>query len=403
MSVINLSSPRVPNTFGKCPRGREKMEKLARSFSVDSLGDSTRSLLSPLYNCGSPEPSLSEGPLSSDDEFTDNQKGSGNIYKGSDNFKYDGNRPRARSAKTSSPRHTNSYSYDLSFASANDGSKSSMKRSRTENSTSRSYSSRRELSNLDSRQSSDGNRLSSWEDWLVKKTLQQREKAEVERLKKMKKKEEMERRKKEEEEKARKAEEKRKEWLESKNREETEKRRTKKEMDCFERQKKEELKRITEEKARDNFEKWRQEKREKMCEKLRKDQEDAKVAKSKEVDRKLKNEEAFEEWMTKARSRPKLVHGSFGYTNGTLTGYYEWGTYPAPSYVNPIPWVHPKARRNKGRQKGRRDIQPPSPPLLFKELEQRMSRKKSSIHKSQPLQERETGKHNSNHGKKHNS
>ena len=92
--------------------------------------------------------------------------------------------------------------------------------------------------------------------------------------------------------------------------------------------------------------------------------------------RKLNNEEAYGKWMAQVKERPRPVYNSFGYTGGMLTGYYEWGSYPAPSYCNPIPWMPPKIKRNSDRIKGKAELQPLSPPLLFRDIEIRKAKEK---------------------------
>ena len=353
------------------------MGEFFTSFSVDSLGDSTRSLLSPLYR-SSPEPELSEGPL---DETSDEEEKKEKGFDGLDERKV---RERSKSDGSSSRHLKGSRSYDTTFC--NDDSKISSRRSEALKSdrSSRAHSSRRSLSAWDSRRYEEDEdttkSLSPWEEWLMRKTVQDREKAKAKKLQKKKEREVSQKQKREEEEKARKATEVREAWVSEKNKIEMGKRRKEREDMAMKRREKEEEQQLTELKSKENFIKWRHEKQEKLREASIREEENARMSKETEIERRLKNEQAFDEWLEKVRSRPKPVHGSFGYISGKLTGFYEWGSYPAPSYINPVPWVPPKLHKNRDRRKLKAQPQPPSPPLLFKELDQRMlQRKKGNL------------------------
>lgn len=221
-----------------------------------------------------------------------------------------------------------------------------------------------------------GDCLSPWETWLVKKTAEDREKMKAKRLEKKKTREEIAKKEREREELLRDASEKYAKWLESKNKSITEERKIKHMAEQLEREKKENMNRMTEEKAAIKFNNWLQEKKTKENEKKRKEEEFARIRKDQEVTRKMNNEEAYSQWIAEVKERPTPVYNSFGYTGGMLTGYYEWGSYPAPSYCNPIPWMPPKIKRNSNRRKGKVEMQPASPPLLFRDIENREARQK---------------------------
>lgn len=335
------------------------------TFSDDSLGESTRSLLSPVYGDGGRfEPSeLSEGSLSSDEEADRHQSRSNEKDYSLEFERYNSSQP-AKPRSTGDTTPTNS-----SFSGHK---KSSSKSSR---SISRSNVAGH---NVDSSKTAEkkGDCLSPWETWLIKKTAEDREKAKQKSLEKKTEREEREKEKREREQLLRQASEKYEEWLAKKKTTIAVERRNKQLKEKLEREQKENSKRLILEKAAVKYNNWLEDKKVQEDEKNRKEQEDARMKKEREVERRLHNEEAYSNWMAGVKERPKPVYNSFGYTGGMLTGYYEWGTYPAPSYCNPLPWVPPKVKRNNEKRKGKMELQPLSPPLLFKDIENRKAKEK---------------------------
>lgn len=328
-------------------------------FSDDSLGESTRSLLSPVYGNGGriEEQVLSEGSLSSEKE-----KGNEKEYS----FEFE----RSHSTQKNKTKTSTSYTTPTSSFSRRKNSVSESTRS-----VSRSNSDGR-TANSSKRVENKTDCLSPWETWLVKKTAEDREKLKEKRLEKKKAREKTEKEKRERAELSKVASEKYNEWLEGKKKSIAEERRIKQQQEELEKEKKENLSRSTQEKAAVKYNNWLEEKKTQENEKKRKEEEEARVKKDKEVTRKLNNEEAYGKWIAEVKERPRPVYNSFGYTGGMLTGYYDWGSYPAPSYCNPIPWMPPKIKRNSDRIKGKGELQPLSPPLLFRDIENRKAKEK---------------------------
>lgn len=343
----------------------------ANTFSDDSLGDSTRSLLSPVFHGdgGRFEPSeLSEGSPSSGDE-TDKEslhqsRNSGKDYSLDFERSYTSDKPRANGYTT--PIASNSFSRHKSSSRK---STSSASRSNTTNHKSGKTGSSKTAE-------SKGDCLSPWESWLIKKTAEDREKAKQKRLDTKKETEESERKKWEREQLLKQASEKYEEWLERKKMVIAEERRTQKLKEQLEQDQKENSRRFIFEKAAVKYNNWLDDKKVQEREKKRKEEINAREKKEREVERKLHSEEAYINWMAQVKERPKPVYNSFGYTGGMLTGYYEWGSYPAPSYYNPIPWVPPKVKTNCERRKGKKELQPASPPLLFRDIDLRKAKEK---------------------------
>ena len=179
----------------------------ANTFSDDSLGDSTRSLLSPVFHGdgGRFEPSeLSEGSLSIGDE-TDKEslhqsRNSGKDYSLDFEKSYTSDKPRANGYTT--PIASNSFSRHKSSSRK---LTSSVSRSNTTNHKSGKTGSFKTAE-------SKGDCLSPWESWLIKKTAEDREKAKQKRLDTKKETEESERKKWEREQLLKQASEKYEEW-----------------------------------------------------------------------------------------------------------------------------------------------------------------------------------------------
>lgn len=337
------------------------------TFSDDSLGESTRSLLSPVYNEDDrfEPPQLSEGSLSSDDE-TDNEILHKSKHSEKDySFEFERSNSSAKLRKDVHMTPTNS-SHSAELKKSSSKTTRSASRSNTESRGTESAKTTEEK----------GDCLSPWETWLIHKTAEGREKAKQVRLQKKKKKEKSEREKREREELLKQASEKYVEWLEIKKKAMAEDNRKKRLQEQIEQEKKQNSNRLILEKAKMKYNNWLEDKKTQEKEKRRKEEDEARIRKDREVERKLHNEEAYGRWIAEVKERPRPVYNSFGYTGGMLTGYYEWGSYPAPSYCNPIPWVPPKVKRNNERQKGKKELQPASPPLLFRDIENRKAKKK---------------------------
>lgn len=54
--------------------------------------------------------------------------------------------------------------------------------------------------------------------------------------------------------------------------------------------------------------------------------------------RRFQCQEAYNAWVKKAAVKSRINCTSYGYANGTLTGYYDSSAKPQPSFINPVPW-----------------------------------------------------------------
>lgn len=340
---------------------------LLGTFSQDSLdiGESTRSLLTPVYGdaAGIEEPDFSEGSLSSDSDRENelprhSKQGSKDYSLEFEIFNSSTDRSKSTTPRNSSP----SRSKRSSSKTTRSLSKSSTERRRTKSASGAEYKEKD---------------LSPWESWLVKKSAENREKVKQQRLQNRKEREEKEIEQRKREEELKRGSEVIAKWLENKRKTSAEERKKKLLQEQLEEEKKESSNRFIAEKATMEYNHWLERKKAQEKEKKRMDELEARVKKEKEVQRKLDNEEAYSRWIAKANEKPKSVYNSFGYTGGMMMGFYEWGSYPAPSYCNPVPWVPPKVKRNNERRKGKMEMIPPSPPLLFRDIENRKAKGKN--------------------------
>ncbi|XP_067903007.1 coiled-coil domain-containing protein 34-like isoform X2 [Heterodontus francisci] len=180
--------------------------------------------------------------------------------------------------------------------------------------------------------------LTAWEKWLIKKAKEERIKTQnksqqemILKQAKLKEQEELERKK-------ILAEDEHKRWVQRKD----EKEKMEKEMKLHKEQEgkkaRERERGLTAERASEKFQEWLKKKKLQKMEtkKIEKDEEEKRTAETQE--RKEKADQVYQEWLEKVKARPRTVASSFGYANGKLTGYYDGSSYPAPSYYNPIPW-----------------------------------------------------------------
>jgi coiled-coil domain-containing protein 34 len=324
------------------------------AFSIDSLqiGDSTRSLLSPLYD----KQQEWKNELSSRETQCEKAQFS---------------RPSSDDADQS---YTSDFDESVTTVKKGKARKESSHSSRSSSSSS-SCSSTTKTSKTKQSQSSVNNSesyielpLSPWEKWLLDKVVEDKKRAEVDKKCREIQKDIEQKDMNEKSEKERRAEVNRKEWLKLKRNEEKIKNELAARLENEKvRQKQEEQTRI-QMKAEESYEKWfvAKEKERKAQRKNKKSSEKSKQ--ENELQRKQQSEDAYKLWLDKSKKHQKLKNNHFGYLGGRVTGYYDWTTYPMPSYNNPNPWVSPKV---SNRYQTKIKLQNPSPPLLFKDLEQR--------------------------------
>lgn len=180
-------------------------------------------------------------------------------------------------------------------------------------------------------------KLSPWEQWLIQKVRNNRERKQEERQKRQE-----ERRKREEEERNKqkqlaKGADILKEWIEKKKFEENLKKTVEKQREKTEKMIKEERKRMDDVKAERKYQEWLEKKKEEDKERKRQEKlKQAEEERQKEMQR-AKAQAVFEKWCKQAHHRPKPL-SSYGYHSGKLKGYHNISTYPVPTFYNALPW-----------------------------------------------------------------
>ncbi|XP_071943591.1 uncharacterized protein [Antedon mediterranea] len=286
------------------------------SYSFNSTGDSTRSLLSVLSH--SSVESLSEHDISDDDD------------------KKEDNNEDSQFSKKSDSKNQASTSADIE-------------------------------EELDSK-------LNVFEKWLVKKIKEERKAIKTE----LKKEEEAKRVKEEEENRNRERQSmiqhRIQAWVTEHKAQDMYRKKINKREEQRKQEIKEEEKVRTKEREKACREEWLEKKRQEKKLKVVKEKEEREKKIKEENEKKEKAKEKYDEWYRNSIQKPRKVKNSYAYSEGTLKGYYDSGAYPLPSYCNPIPWkpIHvPQNTEDVSATKGRRRtkkkmLQDPSPPLLFK-------------------------------------
>ncbi|XP_070532066.1 coiled-coil domain-containing protein 34-like [Ptychodera flava] len=294
-------------------------------------------------------------------------------------------RPRGKSAETEERKSPRSYSLDstgestksllsvLSHSSVESISSGSLTDDEADKASDRTF---------DNDEKSEGTGsthdelLSPWQLWLIRKEKEERIRIRKQLREEERKRQEEEEKKKAKEELLARADEKFREWSEEKDVQQRIRSRNQMRKEKLKKQLKEEEKCKIEEKSKEKFEEWINKKKEQEKERKQKEKEEEARKEQEKEEKKKKAEGKYKEWKEKAASRPKPQKSSFGYTGGTLTGYYDSAAYPIPNYYNPVPWqpiAVPKTKPAKVK-KGRKKKDEPvivSPPMLFKARSQK--------------------------------
>ena len=214
----------------------------------------------------------------------------------------------------------------------------------------------------------------SWEEWLVKKAIDDMKKIKIEKEEEKTKKKEIERKENEKKLKMSLAEEKRKEWLEMKYFELGKERKAKAAQKQYEKLKAQQIKEISEIKSTERYAQWLEDKKIKEQEAKEKRKQEMLKAREEQIKRKAQNEVAFEKWLEDAKVRLK---NNGNRSSDCTDNYNDRISGPSPGYVNPVPWIGPKVRRFSFTQSSfRRDKIYQSPPLLWRDHDNKIIEKR---------------------------
>ncbi|XP_067291814.1 coiled-coil domain-containing protein 34 isoform X1 [Pseudorasbora parva] len=187
---------------------------------------------------------------------------------------------------------------------------------------------------LEDRSSSGHFKLSAWEQWIVEKAKEERVRKQQKAMEELTLKEKEEDQKKEQQRKKVACDSKIQEWLQMK-REQEKKERESKEFQKSKEQLQEEKRRAEiERKAQEKYKEWLRKKKQEETERKLKEKEEAARREAEERERKEKAEESFKEWLDGVKTKGKLSRQS----SAPSAGNYNNVNYPAPSFVNPVPW-----------------------------------------------------------------
>ncbi|XP_060742775.1 coiled-coil domain-containing protein 34 [Tachysurus vachellii] len=198
--------------------------------------------------------------------------------------------------------------------------------------------------------------LSAWEQWLVGKAKDERMKIHQKSLQQQALKEKKKQEETEQERKKTVSECKIQEWLQIKRKQE------KQEKLCRESQKtnimlQEEQKRLEiEKKAQEKYQAWLHKKKHEEKERKLKEQEEIARREKEERERKERADQKFTEWLKHIKDKERHKRES----SACSAGDFDNLNYPAPSFVNPVPWkpIHIPQQDRTPRKKSVRRNQP---------------------------------------------
>ncbi|XP_056382668.1 coiled-coil domain-containing protein 34 isoform X2 [Hyla sarda] len=207
-------------------------------------------------------------------------------------------------------------------------------------------------------------KLSPWETWLLSKEKQGRIELQNKIVEELKQEEERKRQEQKKEQKKRLAEEQHKEWVRKKQEQERKEKEQLLLKEKQEKELEEQKKRLIEEKSKERYQEWLNKKRELEQERKRRQKEEEEKRLAEQREKKETAKRTFEEWVEQAKNRPRPTLNSYGYVNGKLTGYYDGSSYPAPGFYNPIPWkpipAPPPPKENAKNVSGKKKKRPVS-------------------------------------------
>ncbi|XP_051545250.1 coiled-coil domain-containing protein 34-like [Myxocyprinus asiaticus] len=253
---------------------------LQRSRSVESTGDSTSSLLSPIYH---------------------------------DSFEHSEEEPEIDEDQ---PVH------NITVTLSEDVAAVSLSRDEVE------------TTGLEDRSSSAQFKLSAWEQWIVDKAKEERIRKQQKAVEELTMKEKQDKQEREQQKKKVASDCKIQEWLQIKREQEKKERVSKEFQKSKEQLQEEKIRAEIEKKAQEKYKEWLRKKKQEEVERKLKEQEEAARREVEERERKEKAEESFKEWLEGVKTKGKLWRPS----SACSAGSYNNVNYPTPSFVNPIPW-----------------------------------------------------------------
>uniref|UniRef100_A0A671NXJ4 Coiled-coil domain-containing protein 34-like n=1 Tax=Sinocyclocheilus anshuiensis TaxID=1608454 RepID=A0A671NXJ4_9TELE len=201
-----------------------------------------------------------------------------------------------------------------------------------------------DITGLEDRSSSVQFKLSAWEQWIVDKAKEERIGKQQKAMEELTLKEKRNEKEQEQQKKTVVGDCKIQEWLQMKREQEKKERMSKGFQKSKEQLQEEKRRAEIEKKAQEKYKEWlRKKKQEEMERKLKEKGVEMITELTILRERREKAEESFKEWLEGVKTKGKLSRQS----SASSAGNYNNVNYPAPSFVNPIPWkpIHSKSER----------------------------------------------------------
>ncbi|XP_073688380.1 coiled-coil domain-containing protein 34 isoform X2 [Garra rufa] len=201
--------------------------------------------------------------------------------------------------------------------------------------------------------------LSAWEQWIVDKAKEERIRKQQKAMEELTLKEKQKEKEKEQQKKKVVSDCKIQEWLQVKQEQEKKERMSKEFQKSKEQLQEEKRRAEIENKAQERYKAWLRKKKQEETERKLKEKEEAVRREAEERERKEKAEESFKEWLEGVKTKGKVSRQS----SASSAGNYNNVNYPAPSFVNPIPWkpIHVPQQEQTPRKSSARK-RTPGPP-----------------------------------------
>ena len=212
---------------------------------------------------------------------------------------------------------------------------------------------------------------------MIEKAIDDLRKFQIKKEKRQKKKIEDQQKLEEKRQRQQKEAENRERWLTEKNYEFEKKVKEKAAQKEFEKLKERQKRELVESKSRAAYEKWLKNKKEMMKQQNLKEKQHKVELREKAIERQRLNEDAYHKWMHRHRANQTKQKIYDDKPVSGLEDYCKRLTGASPSYVNPVPWngVLDDAQQNTCSRANRESSTFQSPPLLWKDYEERFNLK----------------------------
>jgi len=290
-----------------------------------------------------------------------------------------------KSSKTSSKR-ASSKGNTSGHASSSDSSSSSSTSSSSSSSSNNSSSSSPTKSKSPCENRKDKatyhsfyNTKLSWDEWMISKSIKRMSSLQLEQEALIRKQLDEQKRKAEQQTRLELAKEQREQWLNEKMFLKKKKKQEEQAQLEFERLKKKQEADLVQSRSKERYDEWlnkvhASEKQKRIqIKKNKQEQMNNMIMKQNQRD------EAYKLWLKNSKNKSKKRPVTYGYSDGKLLSFYDMGASPTPQYTNHIPWVSSSTSEQKN---NRDDLDRfSSPPLMWRDVEARHKSKRNTPRK----------------------